>query len=184
MKELVMSQEEILDACKRIGSELTKRLSKEEKLPLFICVMRGALNFMADLQKFVDLDILVDYVQVSSYEGTSSTGKIHFARDVSIDVKDRVVVLVEDVVDTGVTMKFLKKHFVDMGPKEVLVVSLFDKRAERVVEVEADYVGKTLTEPKFLLGYGLDYNDIGRNVPYVYIPTEEEIAAFDKKRAK
>lgn len=184
MKEMVMSQEEILSACKRIGIELTKRLRDEEKLPLLVCVMRGALNFMADLMKYIETDVLVDYLQVSSYEGTSSTGKIKMARDIHIDVKDRVIVLVEDVVDTGITMTFLKKHFQEMGPKEILVASLFDKRAERVVEVEADYVGMTLYEPKFLLGYGLDYNDIGRNVPYVYVPTEEEIAEFNRKRAK
>lgn len=184
MKEMVMSQDEILAACKRIGGELTARLKDEERLPLFVCVMRGALPFTADLLKFVDTEVLFDYVQVSSYAGTASTGTIHFDHDVSIDVKGRVVVIVEDVVDTGITMKFLKKHFQDLGPKEVLVASLFDKRAERTVEVEADYVGMTLNEPKFLLGYGLDYNDIGRNIPYVYVPTKEEIERFDEKRAK
>jgi len=184
MKEIVMSQEEILAACKRIGGELTKRLVKEERLPLFVCIMRGALNFMADLMKYVDVDILVDYSQVSSFCGTASTGKVKFIKDVSIDVPGRTVVIVEDVIDTGITMKFLKQHFKDLGAKEVIVAALFDKRAERAVVVEGDYIGKTIEDPKFLVGYGLDYKDICRNVPYVYIPDEEEIRIWDEKREK
>lgn len=181
MKEMVMSEAEILAACKRIGAELTERLKDEKRVPLFVCVMRGAMNFMADLMKYIKTDILVDYVQVRSMCGTKSTGVVHFDRDVTIDVKDRVIVLVEDVVDTGITMRFLKQHFAEMSPKDVLIASLLDKRADRACVIEADYVGKTLNEKTFVVGYGLDYRDMVRNTPYIYIPDEDEIKAWDEK---
>ncbi len=184
MKEIVLSHGEILQICEQIGKKLTKRLEKERKLPVFLCVMRGALNFTADLMKNVKRSILFDYIQARSYSGTSSTGKIAFDRDVSIDISGRVVVVIEDVIDTGLTMKTLKEHLQKKGPKEIIVCSLLDKPSMRKVQVEADYVGKVLEKPKFVVGYGLDYRDLFRNVPYVYVPDEEEIKKADASLIK
>ena len=110
MQELVMSHEEIVEATTRIGKALSKRLKKEEKLPVFVCVMKGAMNFMIDLIEHVDIDILVDYIQISSYEGDKSTGKITLKQDISTNLKGRTVVIVEDVIDTGLSMKYLIEH--------------------------------------------------------------------------
>lgn len=184
MKEVVMNEEEILDTCKRLGFALGSELKNEEKLPVFLCVMKGALNFMADLIKQVKTDILCDYIQISSYEGTSSTGKIILKRDIEQDIEGRTVVVVEDVIDLGTTMKYLVEHLKQKNPKRVIVCALFDKKVNRISDVKIDYVGKVLDENKFLVGYGLDYNGLLRNVPYVYIPDEEEIKRLDEKLAK
>lgn len=184
MKEIVLSAEEIQETCKRIGAALTERLANEEKVPLVLVVMRGAMNFAADLIKEIKADLILDYVQVRSYEGTSSSGKIIFDRDTAFGIEGRTLVIIEDVIDTGITMKFLKEHFAVREPKQIIVASLLDKRAARKVPIEADYVGKTLYEDKFVVGYGLDYCGLFRNIPYVYIPEPSEVVAWDKRLAQ
>jgi len=179
MEELVMSNREILDACERIGADLTNRLKGVSGIPLFVCVMKGAINFMVDLMQNVEMDILTDYIQIRSFEGMESTGKVTLIKDASHRVKDRTVVIVEDVVDTGISMDFLTKHFQELGAKEVIVVALFDKKDARKVPVKIDYVGKVLEGSKFLVGYGLDYRGLMRNVPFVYVPTKDEVAEWD-----
>ncbi|MCH3909876.1 MAG: hypoxanthine phosphoribosyltransferase [Bacilli bacterium] len=181
MKEMVMSEKEILTACSKIGASLTSSLKDEDKLPLFVCVMKGAMEFMVDLLKHVDVPLLVDYIQLQSYSGTHSTGEVSLLKDISTNVDGRTVVIVEDVVDTGLSMNFLLDHLKKIGnPKRVIVCALFDKKCARKVQTQVDYVGMSLTENKFLLGYGLDYNGLKRNVPYVYIPTSEEVGEMDE----
>lgn len=107
MKEMVMSEETIFDICKRLGEEISKDLQNEEKLPIFVCVMKGAIQFMVDLMKHVTIPSIIDYVQLSSYEGTSSTGNVKLIKDMSYSVDGRTIVIVEDVVDTGYSMGFL-----------------------------------------------------------------------------
>ena len=178
---MVMSSDEILSVTERLGKELSERLKDEEKLPIFVCVMKGAMQFCVDLMKHVTIPVVVDYVQLSSYEGTQSTGNVRLIKDMSYSIDKRTIVIVEDVVDTGYSMQFLKKHLQSIGsPKDILICALFDKQPLHKVDVKVDYVGKVLTENKFLIGYGLDYREIQRNVPYVYIPKDEEIAEMDK----
>ena len=114
----------------------------------------------------------------------SSTGKVHMAQDLTLDVKDRTIVVVEDIIDTGYSMQFLLEHLKKKGPKRILVCALFNKKKARVVDVPVDYVGYELKDSKFLVGYGLDYQQMQRNVPYVYVPTEEEIKRLDELAAK
>jgi len=185
MKEMVMSEEEIISSCRDLGNKLTIRLQNEEKLPLFVVVMKGAMNFAIDLMKYVEVPLLEDYVQIQSYSGTHSTGKIALLHDLSTPIDGRSVVVIEDVVDTGLTMSFLTKHLQEIGkPKQIILCALFDKKIARQVEVKVDYAGRVLTENKFLLGYGLDYKGLKRNIPYVYIPTTEEVAEMDQLLAK
>jgi hypoxanthine phosphoribosyltransferase len=185
MKEIVMSEKEIGEACKRIGKSLTQELSYEEKLPLFVCVMKGAMNFMVDLLKQVEVPLFEDYVQLQSYSGTKTTGQVLLKRDISTPIDGRTVVVVEDVVDTGLSMNFLLAHLKSIGkPKRIIVCALFDKKIARKVETQVDYAGRVLEENKFLLGYGLDYNGLKRNVPYVYVPTHEEVQEMDVLLAK
>ena len=181
MKELVLSQEEISVIVKRLGAELTRDLSGEKVPPVFLCVMKGALPFYADLIKEIKIDIACDYLQLTSYGGgLSSTGTVRLDKDVAAQLDDRVVVIVEDIVDTGLSMKFLLEHIhARFKPKKVIVCALFDKEIARKVPVKVDYVGMKLEEAKFLVGYGLDYKELLRNIPYVYVPTEDEIAALD-----
>ena len=185
MQELVLSQEEIRGVCTRLGAELTKDLQDEEKMPLFVCTMKGAMYFMADLLREVKVPVLEDYVQISSYEGTQSTGKIVMNRAIGTNYDGRTVVIVEDIVDTGLSMDFLLRAVKDGGkPTRVLLVALFDKAPARKIDVKIDYVGVVMDQIKFLIGYGLDYDGYGRNIPYVFVPTPEEIEEMDRKLEK
>lgn len=174
--KIVLSEAEILDICRRIGGELTKRLKDEVRTPLFLGVMKGALNFMFDLIKRVDRPILTDFIQISSYSGTKSTGKITLKREFETEIKGRTIIIVEDVIDTGVSMKYLIELLKERyEPKQIIVCTLFDKVYARAADVKIDYVGKVLNENYFLVGYGLDYNEIERNTPYVYVAEQEDI---------
>lgn len=181
MREIVLTEEEIQTTCKRLGEQITNDLKNEEKIPVVIGVMKGALNFMMDLIKRIDTPIYTDYIQVSSYVGTETTGVVFLKRDTSVDLTGRTVIIVEDIVDTGISMDYLVEHFKQKGPKNVLVCALFDKIIARKKPVKIDYCGKVLDKNQFLLGYGLDYNEVHRNEPYVFIPAEGEIDELDKK---
>ena len=181
-KEIILSKQEIEAVLTRIADGLNEELKDEPKTPVFICVMRGAMPFYSDLVKRINRNIMCDYVQLSSYEGgTSTTGKVRLSHDVSINIKDRVVVVVDDVVDSGLSMSFLTKHLREnYSPKRIIVCALMDKPTARLTPMKVDYCGKEMAEPKFLVGYGLDYKQMLRNVPYVYVATPEEIAEIDK----
>ncbi|HBM70423.1 MAG TPA: hypoxanthine phosphoribosyltransferase [Firmicutes bacterium] len=185
MKEMVMSQEEIQAVCVKLGEELTKELANEEKIPLFVGVMKGALNFFFSLIPHINRKIMTDYVETSSYEGTQSTGIVKITKDLNISPNDRTLVLVEDVIDTGLSMKYLLDYLKSKyQPKRIIICSLFDKLAARKENVHVDYAGKILNENKFLVGFGLDYNELDREIPYVYVPSKEDIKAMDELLAK
>jgi len=181
MREIVFDEIEIQGACKRIARELTRELKDEEKIPIFLGVMKGALNFFLDLTRKIEIPIYLDYIQISSYRGTQSTGKVELVHDLRFDCEGRTVVIVEDIIDTGVSMNYLVKHLENKyHPKRILVVALFDKINARTAPIKIDYSGKVLAQNDFLIGYGLDYKELHRNVPYVYIPDEDEYNELTK----
>lgn len=180
MKELVMSEQQIQQACQKLGNQLTQELAHEEKIPLFVGVMKGALNFFYALVPNVKMKILTDFVETSSYEGTQSTGTVTLTKDLSINPEGRTLVIVEDVVDTGLSMRYLidyiNSHY---KPKRILICALFDKQAMRKENIQADFTGMVLKENKFLIGFGLDYRELDRQIPYVYVPEEKDIQEMD-----
>ena len=181
MSRVLLSEEQIHDICKDIGSKLSERLKDDEQIPVFIGVMKGGLNFALDLIKEVKIPIITDYIQISSYDGTASTGIISLKKDLTLDVKNRTVILIDDVVDTGYSMHYLKHFITDKyQPKQIIIVTLIDKISIRKVNVNIDYAGLVLKENEFLVGYGLDYKELYRNIPYVFIPTKEEIASYEE----
>lgn len=181
MKKIIMSREEISKVCKDIGSKLNDDLKNETSIPVFVGIMKGSLNFMMDIVKHINRDIFVDFIQVSSYSGTKTTGKVILKRDLSFDIKDRTIVLIEDVIDTGISMNylldFIKSRY---QPKRIVLVTLFDKKCRRKMDVKIDYVGKVLTGDDFLYGYGLDYCELGRNIDQVYGLNGDEIRQLDE----
>lgn len=175
MRKVVFNETEIQGACERIASELTRDLQEDEKIPLFLGVMKGALNFFIDLTKRIEIPIYLDYIRISSYDGTKSTGQVKLLNDLKFDCEGRTVVIVEDIIDTGVSMNYLTKYIQEKyQPKRIIVVALFDKINARTAPIKIDYSGKVLAQNDFLIGYGLDYKELHRNVPYVYIPDEDE----------
>lgn len=179
MKQLI-SHKEIEAIAKRMGEEISMHLKNEKRPPALICVMKGGMNFMVDLMHQIPCEALVDYIQVTTFSGTESLGRLKLVQDSTIDVKDRVVILVDDVVDSGLSCSYLKEHFVQKGAKEVLVACLIDKLAERKVPVTVDFAGMKLKEKAFLVGYGLDYFDMLRNLPDVYIAEARDVAHWDE----
>lgn len=180
---VVLSQNEIQEIVKRIGKEITEAVKDDPKIPVVMGVMRGAMFFFADVLRNIDCPVYMDTVKTSSWEGTSSTGKIVLEQPFKADIKDRTVILVEDVVDTGITMDFLKKYLEnEFAPKRVLIASLFNKLPDRKVKVDVDFVGKELTDSLFLMGYGLDYYELDRHVPFVYCASKEDIERMEEDR--
>ncbi len=134
---------------------------------VLVGVLQGAIPFVADLMRAVALDLTVDFVRTSSYgSGTTSSGSVRLVTDLSIDITDRHVLIVDDIVDTGHTLAALKRTLQARGPRSVRTCVLLDKTGRRETEVAIDYVGFTIPNV-FVVGYGLDYDGLYRNLPYV-----------------
>ena len=176
MRKILLSQDQIREINKDLGAKITKEVENDEKIPVFVGVMKGALNFMMDLTKYIGYPIYTDFIQISSYQGTETSGSITLTKDLNRNCQGRTVVIIEDVIDTGLSMHFLIQHIkASQHPKRIIVVALFDKKAARKVDVQLDYSGMVVEQNDFLLGYGLDYNELCRNIPYVYCADKEEI---------
>ena len=181
MKELVLSEKQIDEIITQIADKLNQEYIGSGKVPVLVCVLKGAVNFFADLLKKLKFDCITDYVQVSTYEGVKSTGIINLKKDCSENLKNKEVIIVEDTVDSGITLKYLKEYIKSKHhPKCVKICCLIDKKAKRETNIEPEYVGYTMMEDKFLVGYGFDYKEILRNIPYIFVPTKEEIDEWDR----
>ena len=171
IKKILVSHDEITEAAKKLGAQLTKEY--EGKNPILIGILKGSIPFMAELVKHIDTHIEMDFMMVSSYHGgTESTGTILIKKDVGMDIAGRDVIIVEDIVDTGRTLKALIENLLERKVASVTCASLLDKPEARIVDVEPDYIG--LVCPKaFVVGFGLDYEERYRNTPYVGVLKEE-----------
>ncbi|CAI2632229.1 hypoxanthine phosphoribosyltransferase [Apilactobacillus apinorum] len=159
------SKEDIQDACRRLGQQITS--DYKGKKPIVIGVLKGAIFFMTDVVREMDVYIDIDFIDVSSYHGgTASSGSIELVKDVELDVKGRDVIFMEDIIDTGRTLKYLEDLLAERGAKSIKVCTLMDKPEGRVVDAKADYVGLEVPN-EFVVGYGLDYKGMYRNLPYV-----------------
>jgi hypoxanthine phosphoribosyltransferase len=180
-----MSQELCEATYKKVGQELTELLKNEEKRPILLCVMKGAMNFLIGMMKYVECPVIVDYIHISSYDGTDSTGKINLLKDMTFNPEGRTVVIVEDVIDTGLSLAYLKDYLnKKYHPKDVKIAVFVDKTARRKVDVKVDVVGFTMNVDKYIVGNGFDYHDMFRNVPYVFTPSEEDFKKWDEMIAK
>ena len=160
-----LSSEQIASRVAELGQELTRDYAGKE-LHL-ICVLNGAFMFMADLVRQIDLPITMDFLAVSSYgEGTTSSGEVRLVKDLSHSLHGRHVLLVEDIVDTGLTMRYLLNYLEGHGPESVRVASLLSKPARRQVEVPVHYLGFEI-EDAYIYGYGLDVAHRYRNIPFI-----------------
>ena len=154
MKNIILTEKQLDAICKKIAKQLDQELNHEENIPVVVGVMKGSLNFMMGLTKYMKTDLYTDFIQISSYSGTETTGKVVMKKDLSFNIENRTVVLIEDIIDTGISMhfliKFLKDHY---HPKRVLLITLLDKVCRRKVKVHIDYAGKVMKKDAFVLGY-------------------------------
>lgn len=172
IKKILVSEEQIIQRSKELGKQITEEYSAKNEVPLVVGLLKGSVPFLAELIKHIDMKIQFDFMDVSSYEGTESIGDVKVNLDLHTSIKGKSVLLVEDIVDTGRTIKEVKRMLVNKGASDVKVVSLLDKPERRVVEIDAEYVGFQVPN-EFVVGFGLDFNQEYRNLPYVGVLKDE-----------
>ena len=165
--KVLLSGEEIEKRVSEIAAEITEDYAGESVL--MVGILRGAVVFFSELVKRVDLDLRFDFMVVSSYgSGTDSSGEIRIIKDLSQPIEGMNVIIVEDIIDTGYTLKNLKRLLLTRNPKSLRICSLLDKPSRRKVELEGDYIGFKVPN-EFVVGYGLDYNEKYRNLPDICV---------------
>lgn len=152
---------------KRI-SEIAKQIEKdyENKEIVLIGILKGSVPFMWELAKRIKNKVTFEFIEVSSYEGKESTGKVVLHKDIKTSVEGKDVIIIEDIIDTGVTLGFLKKMILEKNPNSLKIAALLSKPSRRIVEIGVDYIGFKI-EDKFVIGFGLDYDQFYRNLPYI-----------------
>lgn len=171
VKEVLLTEEEIESRVKELGKEITK--DYEGKDLLVVGILKGAVIFMSELCKNIDLPIMIDFMAVSSYGNSSiSTGEVKINKDLDFSVEGKDVLIVEDIIDTGFTLSYLTDNLKKRGANSVRIVTLLDKPDRRNIEIKVDYLGFSIPD-EFVVGYGLDYSERYRNLPYVAALKEE-----------
>lgn len=163
--EPYLSEKIILKRVSELGCELSKLYHKEN--PIFLVVLNGAFMFASDLLKCIDFECEIHFIKLSSYEGMRSTGDIKTMIGLTENIENRIVIIVEDIIDTGKTLSALLPQLQQLQPKSLAICTLLQKTEALAVDLEADFIGFEI-EDKFVIGYGLDYNNQGRNYPAIY----------------
>jgi len=161
----IFSQEQIRDRVKELGIELSNKFRNE--IPIFVGVLNGSFVFLADLLRELTIDCEMDFIKLSSYEKTLSTGTVHLLKDISADITGMHVIIVEDIIDSGLTISFLKNRLEGAKPKSVTIVSLLFKPEVAKLDFLIDFVGFEIPSD-YVVGYGLDMNQKLRHLPEIY----------------
>lgn len=163
--KILISEEELESKVAELGAQITRDYAG--KCPIFVGVLKGCFVFMADLMRHVNLKCDMDFMAVSSYgSGTTTTGAVKINKDLGQDIEGRDVIIVEDILDSGVTLSYLKSYLQNRCPASIKIITLLDKPARRRAELYADYYGFQVPD-EFVVGYGLDYAEHYRNLPYI-----------------
>jgi len=168
--EILITTEELQKRIREMGAEITRDYSGRR--PELICVLKGAMLFMSDLMRVIDLNLSIDFIAVSSYgKGKNSTGEVRIVKDLDEPLEGRDIILVEDILDTGLTLNYLVNNFRSRGATSISIATLLNKPERRKVQVTPRYCGFTIPD-KFVVGYGLDYSERYRNLPYIGVVKE------------
>ena len=162
--KVLYTMEETQKRIKELGQQITNDYKGKELI--VVCILKGAAFFTTDLVKNIDCEMIIDFMRVSSYTGTESSGIITLKQDLEEDIEGKDVLIVEDIIDTGRTLNTLKTELLNRKPKSLKVATLLDKKERRVVDIDADYVGFSIPN-KFIVGYGFDIDEKYRNIPYI-----------------
>ena len=169
IKEVLYSEEEIKEKVKELGERI--REDYKDKNLLLLGILKGCVPFMADIMRSIDLDLEYDFMDVSSYQGTRSMGEVRILKDISTNIVDKDILIVEDIIDTGVTLSYLTKLLRSRGAKSVEIVTMLSKPSRRKVDLAVKYNGYEIDD-HFVIGYGMDYNERFRGLPYIGILDE------------
>lgn len=171
IERVLFTEDELKGIAQKLGSKITEDY-KGKKL-FIVGVLKGSIYFLTDLSRCIDLPCHIDFIQASSYgAGTHSSGSVKILKDIDKDLTGFDVLLVEDILDTGRTLKYIHDMLKTRNPNSIAVITLLDKPARRIADISADYVGIDVPN-EFVVGYGLDYNQNYRNLPYIGILKKE-----------
>jgi len=163
--EVMIGEAEILKRAEELGKLISLEFAGEELI--LVGILKGAVIWLSDIIRRIDADVRMDFMAVESYgASTKSTGVVKIVKDLDGPIEGKNVIIVEDIVDSGITLNYLKNYLLGRGPKSLKICTLLDKPAGRLADIEVDYVGFTV-EDKFIVGYGLDYDQKYRNIPYI-----------------
>ncbi len=176
IEKVLLSEEQIAAKVQELADILTKEYAGKD--PVFVGVLKGVVIFFADMVRKINIPCEIDFMCLSSYGGTNSTGNVAVKKDLSVDIKDRHVVILEDIYDTGNSLSFLHKYLLDRNPASLKICTLLDKPERRKpgITLVPEYVGFTIPN-EFVVGYGLDFNEHYRNLPYIGVLKPE---AYEK----
>ena len=165
IKEVYFTEEQLHEKVAELGARITE--DYRDKNPLIVSVLKGSYVFMADLTRKIEVPCTIDFMSVSSYgKGTTSSGQVQITKDLSDDIEGKDIIVVEDILDSGVTLSHVCAHLREMGPASLKICTLLDKPSGRKVDLTPDYTCFTVP-PAFVVGFGLDYEDYYRNLPFV-----------------
>jgi len=165
----LISREEIASIVKGLAERISKDYGQRELV--LVCILKGAFMFLSDLIRHLQIPVQIDFVRLASYgSGMKTSGSIEITKDIETPIEGRDVLIIEDIIDSGQTLQFLKDRLILSKPNSVKICALLDKKARREVEVEPDYLGKEIDDV-FVVGYGIDFNEAYRNLPEIYYVT-------------
>jgi hypoxanthine phosphoribosyltransferase len=166
---LLFSQEQIASIVKGLADQISRDYSEKELV--LVCILKGAFMFLSDLVRHLRFPVQVDFVRLASYgDGMETSGVIEITKDIETPIGGKDVLIVEDIIDSGRTIQFLKDRLALANPRSVKVCALLDKKSRREAEIEADYLGSDV-DNVFVVGYGIDFNEAYRNLPEIYYVT-------------
>ncbi len=172
--ETMINRERVEERIRELAKEIERDYKDRKEEVIFLGLLKGSVMFLSDLIKETNLDLKIDFMSVSSYgSGTTTSGVVKILKDTDFDMKGKNLLIVEDIIDTGLTLKYVKEFLYAKGAAEIKICTLLDKPERRKVELKGDYVGFTIPDA-FVVGYGLDYDQKYRNLPYVGTVVFEE----------
>jgi len=168
--KILLSQEEIRERVKDLAQQVSR--DYQGKKPLIVCVLKGAVIFLSDFIRFLSIPVEIDFMAVSSYgNSTASSGVVRILKDLEVSIENKDVIILEDIIDTGLTLSYLRENLLSRNPRSLKIVTLLDKPERRVADIEPDYCGFCIPD-EFVVGYGLDFNESYRNLSDICILLE------------
>jgi len=170
--DVLITEEQIRDKVRELGARVSRDYS--DTSVTLVSVLKGSLPFMADLMRAIEIPVQIDLMEVSSYGGatTETSGLVRILKDLSSSISGKDVLIVEDIIDTGLTLNYLLRYLRGKNPKSLRICALLDKPARRLVEIQIDYLGFTIPD-EFVVGYGLDFGEFYRNLPFIGVLRRE-----------
>lgn len=167
ISKVLLTERELSDRIRELGKEITRDYNGK---PLHLVgILKGSVVFMTDLMRTIDLPLTMDFMAVSSYgSGVKTSGVVQVIKDLSTPIEGKDVLIVEDILDSGLTLSYIKELLESRGPRSIRIATLLDKPSRRKVDLQADYIGFSVPD-EFVIGYGLDYDEKYRNLPYIGI---------------